>query len=772
MKRLAWIVVLAGVLLPAAHAQTDLKPLRGFSAPGATEEQKLEAQLDSLGKAADFRLWMQRLAARPHHVGSPYGQENAEFLAGLFRSWGYATRIEEFQILFPTPKERRLDLLSPAQSIQYSAQLREPPLGAPWPEAERLPTYNAYSIDGDVTGDLVYVNYGLPEDYEALERQGIDVKGRIVIARYGQAWRGVKPKVAAEHGALGCILYSDPDLDGYAQGDVYPQGAYRPEQSVQMGSVLDLSFYPGDPLTPSEGSTADAHRLPRNQAATLTRIPVLPISYGDALPFLKALGGPVAPPAWRGALPVTYHLGPGPAKVRLKLAFDWRQVTAYDVIAVLPGAERPDEWIVRGDHHDAWVTGATDPVSGLVALLEEARVIGALAREGHRPRRTVVFAAWDAEEPGFIGSTEWAEAHADELRRKAAVYVNTDSNARGFLSAGGSLTLQRFLSEVARDVTDPQTGVSVLGRSLAQLRVLGAGPNEPTISRSFGAAVENPTILSMEPLGSGSDFTAFVDHLGIASMDFSYCCESDYGVYHSAYDSFEHFTRFVDPTFEYETTQFQTGGRVVLRLANADVLPFEFHGFADHVASMIEDVVQEIDRMRKETAHRNEWIAENLYRIIAGSRHTFVPPTPQKPVPYFNFAPLENAVQRLKRAGRRYEEALARFSQTGAMLPPEIAGPVDQALIGTERALTSPVGLPGRSWYKNLLYAPGLYTGYGAQILPGVREAVEQRRFATVDAQVRAAAETLVRCAERVEEAAGILEKELGPRYAKRPAHH
>ena len=753
MKRLAWIVSLTGIFLcSAVHGQ---KPLRGFSASGAAEEQKLETKLDSLEQHENFRLWMQRLSARPHHVGSPYGKENADFLAGLFQSWGYTTRIEEFQILFPSPRERLLELLSPAS---YSAQLQEPPLGSFWPQAERLPTYNAYSADGDVTGELVYVNYGLTDDYEALARQGISVQGKIVIARYGQAWRGVKPKVAAEHGAIGCILYSDPDLDGYAQGDVYPQGAYRPEQSVQMGSVLDIALYPGDPLTPGEGATPGARRLPQNQAATLTRIPVLPISYGDALPFLKALAGPVAPPAWRGALPVTYHLGPGPARVHLKLAFDWRQVTAYDVIAVLPGAERPDEWIVRGDHHDAWVTGATDPVSGLVALLEEARAIGTLAREGHRPRRTVVFAAWDAEEPGFIGSTEWGEAHAEELLRKAAVYVNTDSNARGLLSASGSLTLQHFLSEVARDVTDPQSGVSVLDRALAQLRVAGAASAEPTISRQAGKTIDHPVLLSLEPLGSGSDFTVFEDHLGIASMDFSYCCESDYGVYHSAYDSFEHFTRFVDPKFEYETTQFQTGGRVVLRLANADVLPFEFAGFADRVGTMVEEIAGLADQVRQDTARHNEWVAEDLYRIIADTRHPFVPPQPLKPVPFLSFAPLENAVHRLKTAGQRYETALARFSNQAKPLPPDAADRLGRALIDTERALLQPAGLPGRSWYRNLLYAPGVYTGYGVKTLPGVREAVEQRSFDTVDAQIRAAAEALARCAEQVEAVAGILE--------------
>jgi N-acetylated-alpha-linked acidic dipeptidase len=757
MRRGAAAIGFLGLLLatPGSPAQGE-EPLLGFSRQRAAEERRLEAGLDALSRAENLRLWMERLASRPHHVGSSHGRENAYYIAGLFRSWGYATRIDMFQILFPTPRERRLQLLAPEP---YTARLDEPQLDLPWPPSEQLPPYNAYSIDGDVTGELVYVNYGLPADYEELRRRGIRVEGRIVLARYGQSWRGIKPKLAAEHGAIGCILYSDPQLDGYFLGDVYPQGAYRPDQSVQRGSVLDLSTYPGDPLTPFAGATEGAQRLRREEAASLTRIPVLPISYGDALPLLRALAGPVAPEPWRGALPVTYHIGPGPARVRLQVAFDWKLVPAYNVIAVLEGAEQPDQWILRGDHHDAWVAGATDPVAGLVAMLEEARGIGELARQGHRPRRTVIYAAWDAEEPGFIGSTEWAEANADELRRKAAVYVNSDSNARGFLVAGGSFTLERLINEVARDVRDPQAGVSVLERGLARIRVEGAPPGEPTISRESGQKMESVAALPLGPLGSGSDFTAFLDHLGIASLDFSYCCESDYGVYHSAYDSVAHFQRFVDPAYEYGVTQAQTSGRVVLRLANADVLPFDFAAFAQKIDGIVEEIAQLTDQMRQETEQQNGWIAENLYSIIADKRHLFVPPEPRTPVPALDFALLRNAAQRLKSAARRYESATANLSQRDTALPPEAAGRIDQALIQTERALTRPEGLPGRPWYRHFIYAPGLDTGYGAKTLPGVREAVEQRDFKTAKAQIAVGAEVLVRCAEQVERAAESLEK-------------
>ncbi|HXU47030.1 MAG TPA: transferrin receptor-like dimerization domain-containing protein, partial [Thermoanaerobaculia bacterium] len=583
-----------------------------------------------------------------------------------------------------------------------------------------------------------------------------------VLARYGQAWRGVKPKLAAEHGAIGCILYSDPQLDGYAQGDVVPKGAYRPEESVQLGSVLDIALYPGDPTTPFVGSLPGAKRLDRSEATTIPRIPVLPISYGDARPLLDALGGPVASEAWRGALPLTYHLGPGPARVQLQLAFDWRLATAFDVIAVLPGAERPDTWILHGNHHDAWIAGATDPVSGLVAMLEEARAVGELARSGHRPRRTIVYAAWDAEEPGLIGSTEWAETHEDELRRKAAVYVNTDSNARGFLAASGSFSLERFLNEVARDVADPQSGTSVLARSLARQRIEGRSSSEPTISHAMGAAIENPTAIPFEALGSGSDFTAFVDHLGIAALDFSYCCESDYGVYHSEYDTFEHFARFVDPTFEYERTQAQTGARAMLRLADAEVLPFDPRPLAERAGGIVDEIRRETDRFRDETARKNEWIADGLYRVIADERHPDVPPEPQAPVPHLDFSPLDNAVEKLKAAAERYGRAADALAARAEPLPPAAAAEIDRALIATERSLLDPEGVPGRPWFRHLLYAPGLATGYAAKTLPGVREAIEERSFPVAESQIRRAAEALERCAGETARAAELLERALG----------
>src|SRR6202163_3159 len=389
-RRHLLIPALALALAGQAAAQTPAsskEPLLGFSNDRASEERALEARFDSFLNAANQRQWMQHLTSHPHHVGSPWDKANADYMADLFRSWGYQTQIEHFKVLFPTPKVRLLEMEAPTH---YKASLTEPAIpedSTSGQSAEQLPLYNAYSIDGDVTGELVYVNFGVPKDYEELQRRGIDVKGKIVIARYYGSWRGIKPKVAAEHGAIGCIIYSDPHEDGYFQGDVYPKGGYRSDKSGQRGSGAGMPLYSGDPLTPGVGATEDAKPLAIKDAATITKIPVLPISYGDALPLLKALGGPMAPEEWRGSLPIPYHLGAGPARVHLKLEFNWNLSPVYDVIARMPGSERPDEWIVRGNHHDGWVNGASDPVSGMVAELEEARALGELAETRWEPER-------------------------------------------------------------------------------------------------------------------------------------------------------------------------------------------------------------------------------------------------------------------------------------------------------------------------------------------------------------------------------------------------
>ncbi len=437
---------------------------RGFFGDNAGAERKWEQRYRSLPQASAIHESNRILSAEPHHVGSPAGEKNARWILSKFREFGLDASIETFYPLFSTPKERVLEMTEPTF---FRASLAETPVeGDPTSSqtAEQLPTYNVYSIDGDVTAPLVYVNYGIPADYERLARLGIDPRGKIVLARYGQSWRGIKPKVAAEHGAVACLIYSDPRDDGYFEGDVYPAGPYRPRQGVQRGSVADGPLYPGDPLTPGVGATEPKARFDLKDAKILTKIPVLPISYADAQPLLAALAGPVAPREWRGALPLTYHVGPGPARVHLKLSFDWKITPVRDVIARIPGSAYPDEWVIRGNHHDAWVNGSSDPVSGLSALLEEARALGTLVKEGWRPRRTILLCAWDGEEPGLLGSTEWAETHAAELRNKAVAYINSDSCGRGFFNASGSHSLETLVNEAASEVEDPEKKIAILRR--------------------------------------------------------------------------------------------------------------------------------------------------------------------------------------------------------------------------------------------------------------------------------------------------------------------
>jgi N-acetylated-alpha-linked acidic dipeptidase len=711
----------------------------GFSAGSAEQQQKIEAEYDALLKTENIDQWMKLMSSHPHHVGSPWGKANAEFMVNKFREWGFEAEIEEYQVLFPTPKVRLLELLEPHT---FKAGLQEPPVEGDASSRqidEMLPPYNCFSIDGDVTAELVFVNYGVPEDYEELEKLGIDVEGKIVIAKYYGSWRGIKPKVAAEKGAIGCIIYSDPKDDGYFRGDVYPEGPFKNKYGVQRGSVLDMPLRPGDPLTPGYGATADADRLTKEEADNLTKIPVLPISYGDAQPLLEALGGPVAPGSWRGALPLTYHIGPGPAKVRLKVEFNWQLQPAYNVIAKMEGSTYPDEWIIRGNHHDAWVHGAADPVSGMVALMEEARAVGELARKGWRPKRTLVYCGWDAEEPALLGSTEWVEHHADELRQKAVAYINTDGNGRGFLRGGGSHTLEKYFDEVSRAVEDPQTGGSVYDRYKARLLVAG----QP-----------EPSHFKLSALGSGSDYTPFIQHLGIASINLGFGGENAGGEYHTGNDSYEHYTRFKDPGFRYGVTLAKVAGRLSLRLADADILPFEFKHFANTVSGYTEDVMKLAGRLREQTEKENRLIREGFYEAAADPTKTFVVPEPKPEVPYLNFAPLQNAVEQLKESAAAYDAA-RKQSNPGE----KEQAVLNQQLKNMEHLLTREHGLPRRPWFKHHIYAPGFYTGYGVKTLPGVREAIEQRNFEEAEEQIQILAEVLGAFTRQMDRATSMVNK-------------
>ena len=704
----------------AADSPAGADGLQGFSSAAASAEERLEQRFDSSLSAADLRAWMEQLSSAPNHVGSAHDKANAEFILKKFREWGWDASIERFSVLYPTPREELLELIAPTHVV---AKLREPPVegdATSQQTEEELPPYNVYGADGDVTAELIYVNQGMPDDYKELERQGLSVKGRIVIARYGGGWRGLKPKLAYEHGAVGCLIYSDPRDDGYGSGDTYPQGGYRPRDSVQRGSVQDLTLYSGDPLTPGVGATPGAKRLALRDARTILKIPVLPISYGDAEPLLAALAGRVAPPAWRGGLPLTYHMGPGPAMVHLKVLSNWNQVQIYDVIAKIRGAKEPDRWIVRGNHHDAWVFGADDPFSGHVALMAEARAIGKLVKEGWRPRRTLVYTSWDGEEPGLLGSTEWAETHATELKAKAALYVNSDMNSRGTLDVQGSHELQHFISQVARDVKDPQTGASVLERAIATRRVA-----DYEAGRSPDAGGD----LKLGALGSGSDFTPFLQHLGVNSLNIEFQGESDYGVYHSAYDSFDHFRRFVDPTFEYGIALAQVAGRIVLRAAQADLLPAQEVDFAHSVADYDEELHKLVDGMRAKTAELAKLLDDGAYRLAADPRLPRGAPPRTDEVPHLDFAALDSAIERLQLSAKAFDKEYLRVAAIDdTHVNPERAR-LNAALAGLEQTLIDPHGLPGRDWYQHMIYAPGVHTGYGVKTLPGIREAIEERHW-------------------------------------------
>ncbi|HUN86999.1 MAG TPA: M28 family metallopeptidase [Terracidiphilus sp.] len=734
-----------------AAAATEIAPLAGYSAAASAAERDWETKFRALPSPDNLREYMRHLSARPHNVGSPYDKENAEWILAHFKQWGLDAEIETFYVLFPTPKERVVELVEPKI---FNAKLLEPPIPVDptsSQQAEQLPTYNAYSIDGDVTAPLVYVNQGVRADYDQLDRMGVSVKGAIVIVRYGGAWRGIKPKVAAEHGAVGCIIYSDPRDDGYSAGDTFPNGPYRPEDGVQRGAVTD-TLYEGDPLTPGYGATKDAKRLPIKGNPLITKIPVLPISYGDAQPLLAAIGGQTVPPAWRGNLPITYHVGPGPAKVHLKVESNWDIKPIYDVIARIPGSEFPDQWIIRGNHHDAWVNGAEDPISGQVSLLEEARSMGELLKQGWKPKRTIIFCAWDGEEPGLLGSTEWVETHQDELRKKAVMYVNSDSNGRGFLGMEGSHSLEHFINGVARDVPDPETKLTIWKR--AQLRAIANSKTEAARQE-----VRNRPDLRIGALGSGSDYTPFLDFAGIASLDLGFYGESGGGIYHSIYDDFYWYTHFGDTKFVYGRALAQTAGTALMRMADAELLPFGFHDFADTVHMYIGELKNQLKDQQATIEETNRELSEGVYTAIADPTKPYVPPARETVPPYLNFAPLENADAALTASADRYTRALAALRATdGSHLDATSLAKVNALLVESERALTTEAGLPGRPWFKHQIYAPGAYTGYGVKTLPAVREAMDQENWKLADEQIPVVAKVLQDEAALIDSAAGILD--------------
>ena len=727
MRSIATLGV-ASILLALIGARADDERLQGFAPERSSTERQWEEKFRALPSPDNQREYMRRLSAHPHHVGSPYDRNNAEWILSKLKEWGWDAQIETFEVLFPTPKDRLLEMIEPTH---FTAKLQEPSLAVDATsnqQDEQLPSYNAYSIDGDVTAPLVFVNYGLPKDYEELDRLGVSAKGAIVIAKYGNSWRGIKPKVAAEHGAIGCLIYSDPADDGYAVENVFPKGPMRPPDGVQRGSVLDFpSSSPGDPLTPGVGATKDAKRLAIKDAPSLTKIPVLPISYGDAQPLLAEMTGPVAPKDWRGSLPITYRVGPGSTKVHLKVSFHWDIQTIYDVIARLPGAEQPDEWVIRGNHHDAWVNGAEDPTSGQVALLEEARALGELVKQGWRPKRTIIYCAWDGEEPMLLGSTEWAEAHDKQIQQHAVAYLNSDGNDRGYLSMAGSHTLEHFMNGVIRDIRDPETNLTVWQRfRFHEIAEAKNGEDRREVR-------ERPD-LRMGALGSGSDYTAFIDHLGIASLNLGYGGEDEGGVYHSVYDDFYWYTHFSDTDFAYGRALSQTIGTAVMRLADADLLPFEFTNFADTIRLYVKQLKKLAEDGREEAIERNKEIDEGLFAATNDPRHSRTAPPTEDVPPHLNFAPLDNAADALALSAQRYQTAVEKVWGLG--LSQLALNGLNQKLMESELHLAAEEGLLRRPWYKHMIYAPGIYSGYAAMTVPGVREAIEQKHWDEANSEI------------------------------------
>jgi len=753
MRRFAAVVLAFGLMMPSVSLGADTAPLAGFSVQSSQAERDWEMKFRAIPDPANMREDMRLLSARPHHVGSPYDKQNAEWIMARFKEWGFDAHIETFNVLFPTPKVRLLEMVEPTK---FTAKLEEPALAVDPTsnqKSEQLPTYNAYSIDGDVTAPLVFVNYGLPEDYEKLDRLGISVKGAIVLAKYLHSWRGVKPKVAAEHGAIGCLIYSEPQDDGYTRDDVLPEGPMRNREGVQRGSVMDFaSVSPGDPLTPGVGATADAKRLPLSEAKSLTKIPVLPISYGDAQPLLAALKGPMAPESWRGSLPISYHVGPGPAKVHLKVAFNWDLKPVNDVIAKIPGSVAPDEWIVRGNHHDAWVNGAEDPISAQVAMLEEARALGLLLKQGWKPRRTIIYAAWDGEEPMLLGSTEWVETHADELRQHAAVYINSDGNDRGLLNMGGSHSLEQFINGVAKEIEDPETKMTVWQRLQLSRIAQAKSADDRKELRQRGD-------LRIDALGSGTDFTGFLDHLGIATLDLGYGGEDEQGIYHSIYDDFYWYMHFSDREFVFGRALSQTAGTAVLRMADAEVLPYDFVDLADTVQTYTKELEKLLADKQEEIREQNLELDEGVFKATLDPRRPTIAPEREEVPPHLNFAPMQNAADSLTRSAEHYRKAMSEKQSAITQSQADALRALNARLIESERKLTNEDGLPRRAWYKHLLYAPGVYTGYGVKTVPGVREGIEQKKYAEAEQEISRVAKALEEESSLVESAAGLVEQ-------------
>src|SRR5262245_896845 len=684
----------------------------GFSPAASEAQRRLETQFRSVPQPATAREELRRLTAEPHIAGSQEDYATAVYVRDQMRSFGLQSELKEYQVLLPYPRTPSVvELVTPRlERLQVREDVvREDATSA---STKIVPLYNGYGASGDVTAPLIYVNYGLPDDYAALKKIGVDVTGKIVIARYGNSFRGVKAKVAEENGAIGLIIYSDPADDGYAQGDVYPKGPWRPESSAQRGSVQFLFIHPGDPLTPGTPSTPGTPRIRKEEATNLPRIPVQPISYGDARRLLQPLRGPLRPVNFQGGLPFAYHVG-GTSEVRvhLKTNIEFVTKTIWDVITRVDGAVEKDRWLVLGNHRDAWVFGAVDPNSGTVAMIELGRGLGQLLRSGWKPRRSIVLCSWDAEEEGLIGSTEWAEENAAELREKAVAYLNMDAAVSGPNFGASSVpSLWKLIRAAASDVRDPKTGKSVF--EAWRDRAWENAPDGDRYDTNGNEKTIGPPRIGA--LGSGSDYTPFLQHLGVPSLDMSF--GGDYGVYHSAYDSFYWMSHFGDPDFKYHVAAAQIWGTVTLRMADASALPFDYTDYA----SQLRDFVSETMRL----ANRKK-----LGKV-------------------FDAGAMLKAIDKLEDEAARIQKRRT----SNEALSDERLRRMNDALMQAERAFIDERGLRGRVWFKHQIYAPGFYTGYAALPLPDLRQAIE-------DGRVNDAADAAVRITDAIERAAEVLRR-------------
>src|SRR5580700_11005409 len=717
-RRARMAIILASIFIfPAAisRGKQENPGIRGFAPARVAAERALEQQLRAIPDPARAESNLRRITQEPHMAGTEASHRLAEWLRDQYRSYGFDAEIVSYGVWLAQPREIKLELTAPDKKILATPE--QPFEVDPDTFNKNIVTgFNTFSPSGDVTAPVIYVNYGMQADYRELDKLGISVAGKIAIARYGGCYRGIKTKLAEEHKALGLIIYSDPEDDGYVAGDVFPNGPWRPMSGIQRGSVEYTEIYPGDPLTPGVAATADAKRLAPADATNLARIPTLPINSQDASVILENLGGAHVPRQWQGGLPFTYHVGPGAAVAHMKLVMDYQQRPLYDVMAKLHGTN-DGEWVVLGHHHDAWVYGAVDPGSGTATMLETARALGELVRSGWKPRRTLVMCEWDGEEPGLIGSTEWVEANRAELQAKAVAYINTDVAVAGpNFTASATPSLSGLVRDAARVVQGPHSAGTVYDAWLEHAK---RGQTELSgIARTQGGS-EKIGEAPVDALGAGSDFCPFLDFAGIPSIDTGFV--GDYGVYHSLYDDFYWMKTFGDPTFAYHATLAKVLGTLALRIDEADVLPFDYAVYAAAITRATNDVISRANQLGIQDA-TTQAVADASARLTASAAHV---------------------AQALQRSG---------FASFDAATENRI----NHELVSVEQALLAPGGLVGRPWYKHTIYAPGSYAGYAAEVLPGVNEALDRDDAATFQQEAAALAAALSRASARLDEVAQL----------------